>query len=495
MTQTLTSKSFFAGKNNQYNDFFRQRLKAEGKSKAHSKKAIQAAVKNIEKETEDRKTSHLSQEQKQSEAVQSNTFGFIDEDENFCMNRKHEFGTWNSKPAAKDQQITPASDVKNSSDKRLPQRQTARLKKKIQKLKRQRNLLHQKVTDAQPQVPEFDGPYYDFQTLNFEFTPDELRQEPSPHYMWIHMSCMYWIPEIYFNNSQFPIDARNLKGIDKEKFKQVCTICQSSVGACVSCSTEGCDVKFHVECARRANVHLEMVTEYQTKFNIHCTAHTPRLLSNLIGANAKKNQEEVIKFYKYVQRLLRSCNIQIHVGALNDSIPTTKPKTVKALTMLSVDDSDKETEKDARIPKQKLELSQIAKFLSEKSKLIIARVRRFVLQRQPYQFIITLKKKTDSDQEYEYVSTQQPQKLLYKNFVHNKDKMWSEIRKGNRDTLILHDTFKALVRLLKIVKANHEEYFRRDEQGNLVQIKSIEEGDQGFVYRTEAEAQGIVGER
>lgn len=495
MTQTLSSKSFFAGKNSEYSEFFRQRLKAEGKLKGHSKKSSQALVRSPQRLLDERKQSPLKQEPKPIQSAQPNAFGFIDEDDNFGMNRRNEFDTWHSKSMPKEQPALPDQEVKITSEKRLSSKQTARIKKKISKLKRQRNLLHQKTTDLQPQAPEFDGPYYDFQTLNFEFTPEELRQEPAPHYMWIHMSCMYWIPEIYFNNSQFPIDARNLKGVEKEKFKNKCSICQTSVGACVSCSTEGCDVKFHVECARRANVHLEMVTEYQTKFNIHCTAHTPRLLSNLISANAKKNQEEVVKFYKYVQRLLRSCNVPLHAGAVVESVPVAKPKTVKALTMLSIDDSDKETEKDPRVPKQKLELCQIAKFLSEKSKLVIARVRRFVLQRQQYQFIITLKKKEDAEQEYEYVGTQQPQKLLYKNFVHNKDKMWSEIRKSSRDSLILHDTFKALVRLLKIVKANHNDYFRRDEQGNLVQIKSIEEGDHGFACKTEMEAQGAAGER
>ena len=179
--------------------------------------------------------------------------------------------------------------------------------------------------------------YYDYTQLDFNFNSDELKDEPIPEYVWIHLSCLYWIPEIFFDNSVSPFEPKNIKGIDKEKYKSICSICNTNIGVCVKCSYEKCDVKFHVECARKANIHLEMVIEHNTKFNIHCAEHTTKLIYNLIQSEDKKTQNEIIKFYKYLQRFAKSNGVNVVNSEVIDIRvkEKTKPQVVNEINEIS----------------------------------------------------------------------------------------------------------------------------------------------------------------
>lgn len=91
-----------------------------------------------------------------------------------------------------------------------------------------------------------------------EVTEKELEEEPKPLYLWIHMSCAHWIPEIKFGNpiTKTPID--NFSEIDKRRFKMVCSICmQKGKGCCTQCARKQCTASFHVECARLAGLAME----------------------------------------------------------------------------------------------------------------------------------------------------------------------------------------------------------------------------------------------
>lgn len=485
-TITPSNKSFFSGKNESYTEYFRKAAVAQAKMKAAQKGGNQD---NRKTKTPEASKPLPPKPEKNGFAMEYETDG----DTLFDLGKRNEFdmGTIAApRPPPKEQQdASPPSDNPPKPE----AKKSLRMKKKISKLKRQKNLLHHKPVGVVT-THHISEPYYKYQELDFHFTPEELAQEPAPTTMWIHMSCMYWIPEIYFNNSQFPIDVRNLKGIDKEKFRETCIICGTTVGACVKCSAEDCQVKFHVECARRANIHLELVTEYQTKFNIHCAAHTPRLLSNLISANNKKTQEEVVKFYKYLQRVFRAQEVPFQAPTVSETSEMMRAQQ-KTVQMFSVETSEDEDVEDPRSNRQRIELCQIARFLSDKSRAIMAKVRKHVLQRPAYQFTIQLRRVPEAPGQFEFVDSTEPKKLLYKNFVHKKDRLWVDMRRSSEEGWpILHDKFKYLVNFLKGIRKRHAEFFRRDRLGNLVLIKSIEGEDAGgnSLVETSAPMPGTV---
>ena len=256
--------------------------------------------------------------------------------------------------------------------------------------------------------------YYDYPQIDFNFTDEELKDEPAPETMWIHMSCLYWIPEIFFDNSVSPLEPKNIKAIEKDKFKSVCSVCNRAVGVCVKCVNETCDVKFHVECARKANIHLEMIIEHTTKFIIHCPQHTTKLVYNLIQSEHKKTQEEIIKFYKYLQRFAKSNNVNIASEDLIEykTLEKIKPRSVSSISEVTeVSDNDNETITLNHFGKP--DISVLAKFMPNQSKLHFARIRKLILtKKEDYRFVINLKRVSSDDQ---YRVLNETNDMAYKN--------------------------------------------------------------------------------
>jgi len=73
------------------------------------------------------------------------------------------------------------------------------------------------------------------------FIEEELKDEPKPPYIWAHISCVLFIPELYFgddiyasnilgNISERPTSHNErflgLENINKDRFKYECSICE-----------------------------------------------------------------------------------------------------------------------------------------------------------------------------------------------------------------------------------------------------------------------------
>lgn len=69
---------------------------------------------------------------------------------------------------------------------------------------------------------------------------------------WAHVMCTLWTPEIKFGNAKELEPAEGFGSIPKERWREVCKICKSSKGACVPCSSTGCNSQFHIGCAFQA---------------------------------------------------------------------------------------------------------------------------------------------------------------------------------------------------------------------------------------------------
>lgn len=68
---------------------------------------------------------------------------------------------------------------------------------------------------------------------------------------WAHVRCAIWMPEIRFGSAQYLQPVEEIHSIPQERFREVCTICGTINGACISCAV--CSDLFHVGCAGRSN--------------------------------------------------------------------------------------------------------------------------------------------------------------------------------------------------------------------------------------------------
>lgn len=64
---------------------------------------------------------------------------------------------------------------------------------------------------------------------------------------WVHVTCSLWTPEIKYSNAKTLEVAEGIPLIPKARREQVCKLCKSSEGACVSCSH--CSANFHIACS------------------------------------------------------------------------------------------------------------------------------------------------------------------------------------------------------------------------------------------------------
>lgn len=73
---------------------------------------------------------------------------------------------------------------------------------------------------------------------------------------WCHLSCAIWIPEVFFRLPDGN-DAVDTSRIPRRRFHRICEYCNSSSGACMDCSSEGCGRWFHITCGFQREISLE----------------------------------------------------------------------------------------------------------------------------------------------------------------------------------------------------------------------------------------------
>ncbi|KAL8935062.1 MAG: hypothetical protein Q9211_004905 [Gyalolechia sp. 1 TL-2023] len=64
---------------------------------------------------------------------------------------------------------------------------------------------------------------------------------------WVHVVCAIWHPEIKFSNASSLEASEGFQSIPTARYEQVCKLCKTSCGACISCHQ--CAASFHVACA------------------------------------------------------------------------------------------------------------------------------------------------------------------------------------------------------------------------------------------------------
>lgn len=69
---------------------------------------------------------------------------------------------------------------------------------------------------------------------------------------WIHVMCAVWTPEIKFGQAPELEPAEGFGFIPSDRYREVCKICKTNKGACVSCHHSSCNAHFHIGCAFQA---------------------------------------------------------------------------------------------------------------------------------------------------------------------------------------------------------------------------------------------------
>ncbi|KAJ5573440.1 uncharacterized protein N7459_007867 [Penicillium hispanicum] len=119
---------------------------------------------------------------------------------------------------------------------------------------------------------------------------------------WAHVLCSLWTAEVKFGNAEELEPAEGFGSIPKDRWREVCKICKSSKGACVSCHFAGCNAHFHVGCAfqaqyrfgfdvtpvkssRRDSVHTIRLGDELGAVTpvVYCPGHTPPTALHEIG--------------------------------------------------------------------------------------------------------------------------------------------------------------------------------------------------------------------
>ncbi|KAL8974731.1 MAG: hypothetical protein Q9197_001023 [Variospora fuerteventurae] len=114
---------------------------------------------------------------------------------------------------------------------------------------------HKKKTDREREKERLEREMVVEKTEQFYQRQDEHGRPRNPREpfkrtagnRWVHVTCAIWHPEIKFSNASSLEASEGFQSIPLVRYEQVCKLCKTSTGACVSCHQ--CSASFHVACA------------------------------------------------------------------------------------------------------------------------------------------------------------------------------------------------------------------------------------------------------
>ncbi|KAL1383610.1 hypothetical protein HDK64DRAFT_340969 [Phyllosticta capitalensis] len=131
------------------------------------------------------------------------------------------------------------------------------IKETVQELIEPPKVSHKKKTDKEREKERLEKELRvqklkEYQQQQRDRGRPELPREPlkkTAENNWVHLHCAVWTPELKFTN---PTTYELVEGVGTPtiKYDQVCKICKTNKGACVSCHQ--CHASFHVGCAHSA---------------------------------------------------------------------------------------------------------------------------------------------------------------------------------------------------------------------------------------------------
>lgn len=103
----------------------------------------------------------------------------------------------------------------------------------------------------------------------------------------------------------FPVRPKlsaGIENIDHRRFKLRCLVCNHKLGACIQCARGQCQASFHIECARRAKIYMEMGAGSGKRYLLYCEKHAPLKIKRVIESRLKGMQEQIAKFCRVIEK-------------------------------------------------------------------------------------------------------------------------------------------------------------------------------------------------
>ncbi len=134
------------------------------------------------------------------------------------------------------------------------------------------------------------------------------KEEFEPEFVWVHLSCAYWLPELKFCVTPTADPALHLDLINKTRTKLLCSICKErNVGYCIQCVKGKCQTSFHVECARIGGLPMESAGEGEEARKVaYCERHRPLELVKAIEQEKRQAEDEIATFCRITKKCLES---------------------------------------------------------------------------------------------------------------------------------------------------------------------------------------------
>jgi hypothetical protein len=149
--------------------------------------------------------------------------------------------------------------------------------------------------------------FYDFYKVPKQFSIEDLQHEKIPRNSWCHLSCAFWIPEIFFADRGNGVKAiEGIDVIDKRRYGLVCSICTQKNGACIQCAKGKCQASFHVECARRSKMFMEVKNSENNGYTIYCEKHAPLKVKRTLESKIKTYVDDISKFGRAIEKFYLS---------------------------------------------------------------------------------------------------------------------------------------------------------------------------------------------
>lgn len=274
---------------------------------------------------------------------------------------------------------------------------------------------------------------YDFYKESYKFSDEELKNEPVPRKVWVHLSCALWTNELKVKDT----DIRNLNKLPPHRFLKTCTICNQPTGYCIGCSYEDCGVSFHVECGRRVKLFMEIIGVGDPRFIMYCPSHTPLMLKIYIHEYERRAREDIYKYHRYLKRFLKINKINIDAVEVKERINAVESR---------------EELGRARKPK-KLEPEDLVRFLEPDMQHFIRDVRRELFKMKDYSSVIDIS--VSAAGEYRIDKINFPKKNLFKGKIASSSIVWKSLAKRyNKTAKSMYNKFIRVLSMLKSFEGN-----------------------------------------
>lgn len=278
---------------------------------------------------------------------------------------------------------------------------------------------------------------YDFYKESYKFSDDELKNEPVPHKVWVHLSCALWTNELKVKDT----DIKNLNKLPPHRFMRLCTICNNATGFCIGCSYEGCGINFHVECGRRVKLFMEIIGVGDPRFIMYCPSHTPLMLKIYIHEYERRAREDIYKYHRFLKRFLKINKVNIDAVEIKEKIVAIEPR--------------EETHK-VRKPK-KLEPEDLIKFLEPELQIFVKELRKELFKLKDYSSVVDIKISASGEHKIEKVSL--PKKSMFKGKIVSSSIVWKNLAKRfNKTAKGMYNKFVRVIGTIKHLETNQRNY-------------------------------------